>query len=195
MSRLASKFFNYRSYTPIPFVVIMLIFAYPNIWSLIAGFIITVAGELIRLWGVSWAGSETRTTGNVGGTYLIVSGPFAHLRNPLYLGNILMYTGLGIMSFALFPWLQIAGFIFFSVQYYMIVSEEEKYLQQTFGTRYEAYKTSVPRFIPRFKRYKADDIEQPVYNIKKGLISERRTLQAFALVAVTILLIWFIRRL
>ena len=88
-----SKFFTYRSYTPIPFVVVMLVFAYPNIWSLTAGFIIALAGELIRLWGVSWAGSETRTTGGVGGTYLIVSGPFAHLRNPLYLGNILMYTG------------------------------------------------------------------------------------------------------
>ena len=133
MSGFASKFFKYRSYTPIPFVIVMLIFAYPNIWSLIVGFIIALTGELIRLWGVSWAGSETRTTGNVGGTYLIVSGPFAHLRNPLYLGNILMYTGLGIMSFALFPWLQIAGLIFFSIQYHMSVSEEENYLQKAFG--------------------------------------------------------------
>lgn len=195
MSRLASKFFTYRSYTPIPFVVIMLIFAYPNIWSLIAGFIIAAAGELVRLWGVSWAGSETRTTGNVGGTYLIVSGPFAYLRNPLYLGNILMYTGLGVMSFALFPWLQLAGFIFFSVQYYMIVQEEEKYLEQTFGKKYEAYRAKVPRFIPGFTKYKSDNIEQPVYDMKKGLKSERRSLQAFALVTITILLLWFLRRL
>src|SRR5512135_203092 len=113
MSGIASNFFKYRSYTPIPFVILMLLFAYPNIWSLILGFILALSGELLRLWGVSWAGSETRTTGAVGGSYLIISGPFSHLRNPLYLGNILMYTGLGIMSFALFPWLQIAGFIFF----------------------------------------------------------------------------------
>ncbi len=103
MSQLASKFFNYRSYTPIPFVLVMLFFAYPNIWSLISGFIIAVIGELIRLWGVSWAGSETRTTGTVGGTYLIVSGPFAHLRNPLYLGNILMYTGFRNYVFCTLP--------------------------------------------------------------------------------------------
>ncbi len=192
---LASNFFKYRSYTPIPFVVVMLIFAYPNIWSLIIGFLITVAGELIRLWGVSWAGSETRTTGNVGGTYLIVSGPFAHLRNPLYLGNILMYTGLGIMSFALFPWLQIAGFIFFSLQYYMIVQEEEKYLEQTFGKEYEDYRKNVPRFIPRLTKYRTGRVEQPEYDIRKGLKSERRSLQAFSLVTITILLLWFLRRL
>ncbi len=192
---LASNFFKYRSYTPIPFVVVMLIFAYPNIWSLILGFLIALFGELIRLWGVSWAGSETRTTGNVGGTYLIVSGPFAHLRNPLYLGNILMYTGLGIMSFALFPWLQIAGFIFFSLQYYMIVQEEEKYLEQTFGKEYEDYKMNVPRFIPRITKYKAGSVEQPVYDIRKGLKSERRSLQAFTIVTITILLLWFLRRL
>jgi protein-S-isoprenylcysteine O-methyltransferase Ste14 len=195
MSQLASKFFNYRSYTPIPFVLVMLFFAYPNIWSLISGFIIAVIGELIRLWGVSWAGSETRTTGTVGGTYLIVSGPFAHLRNPLYLGNILMYTGLGIMSFALFPWLQIAGFIFFSIQYFMIVQEEEKYLQQTFGKEYQDYKNNVPRFIPRISKYKSGNIEQPVYDLKKGLKSERRSLQAFSIVSLTIILLWFLRRL
>ena len=191
---LASNFFKYRSYTPIPFVVVMLIFAYPNIWSLILGFLITVSGELIRLWGVSWAGSETRTTGNVGGTYLIISGPFAHLRNPLYLGNILMYTGLGIMSFALFPWLQIAGFVFFSLQYYMIVQEEEKYLEQTFGKEYDDYKKNVPRFIPRLTKYTAGKAEQPEYDIRKGLKSERRSLQAFTLVTITILLLWFLRR-
>ena len=194
MSGIASNIFKYRSYTPIPFVALMLIFAYPNIWSLIFGFILALIGELIRLWGVSWAGSETRTTGNVGGTYLIISGPFSHLRNPLYLGNILMYTGLGIMSFALFPWLQIAGLIFFSLQYYMIVLEEEKYLEETFGTKYEAYKTNVPRFIPRITKYRAGNIEQPAYDIKKGLKSERRSLQAFTLVTVTILLLWFLRR-
>jgi hypothetical protein len=105
-----------------------------------------------------------------------------------------MYTGLGIMSFALFPWLQLGGLIFFSLQYHMIVLEEEKYLEQTFGKKYEAYKANVPRFIPRITKYKAENIEQPAYNIKKGLKSERRSLQAFSLVTITILLLWFLRR-
>src|SRR5690606_2311107 len=104
MKNFAGKIFKYRSYTPIPFVIVMLLFENANIWSLVIGFLIALSGEAFRLWGVSWAGSETRTTGTVGGTFLIISGPFAHVRNPLYVGNILMYTGLGIMSYALFPW-------------------------------------------------------------------------------------------
>ncbi len=158
------------------------------------GFLTASTGELLRLWGVSWAGSETRTTGKVGGSYLIVSGPFAHLRNPLYLGNILLYTGLGIMSFALFPWLQVIGFIFFSFQYYLIVKEEEKYLIDTFGEQYIEYKKNVPGFIPRVTKYKTGNIEQPDYAFNKGLKSERRSLQAFGIVILTILLLWFLRR-
>ena len=126
----ASKIFKYRSYTPIPFLLIMFFYANPNIWSILIGLLIALTGEAIRIWGVSWAGSETRTTGNVGGSFLVISGPFAHVRNPLYVGNILMYTGLGIMSFALFPYLQILGLIFFYFQYRLIVQEEELYLRK-----------------------------------------------------------------
>jgi protein-S-isoprenylcysteine O-methyltransferase Ste14 len=166
-----------------------------NIWSLIAGFCIAVAGELIRLWGVSWAGSETRTTGEVGGTYLIVSGPFAHVRNPLYLGNILIYTGLGIMSFALFPYLQIAGLLFFYFQYRMIIKEEEKYLQGAFGDAFVEYKKNVPRFIPRISPFKARSADQPAFKIKAGLKSEKRSLQALSFVSLTLFLLWFVGRL
>lgn len=113
MKNLAELFFRYRSYTPIPFLIVMIIFENASVSSLISGFIIALIGEAIRLWGVSWAGSETRTTGKVGGTYLIISGPFAYVRNPLYVGNILIYLGLGIMSYALFPYLQIIALLFF----------------------------------------------------------------------------------
>ena len=195
MSNIAAKFFKYRSYTPIPFLLLMFLYEDANIWSLIAGFIIALAGESIRFWGVSWAGSETRTTGTVGGSFLVVSGPFAHVRNPLYVGNMLMYLGLGIMSFAIFPYLQFAALLFFFIQYYFIVKEEEGYLQKTFGNDYEAFVKNVPRFIPKVFPYKVKSIEQPSFNWKAGLKSERRTLQAFTFVTLTIFLLWFIRRL
>ena len=192
--KLSETFFKYRSYTPLPFVLIMLLYNNSNIWSLIAGFAVAFIGEFIRLWGVSWAGSETRTTGNVGGTFLIVDGPFAHLRNPLYLGNILMYTGIGIMSFALFPYLQIVGLFFFSLQYHLIVSEEEGYLRNTFGKQYEDYTTNVPRFFPRLSSYKVSKIERPDFSWKEGFKSENRTLQAFGFIIVTLVIIWYWRR-
>jgi protein-S-isoprenylcysteine O-methyltransferase Ste14 len=192
--KLSETFFKYRSYTPLPFVLIMLLYNNSNVWSLIAGFAIAVVGEFIRLWGVSWAGSETRSTGNVGGTFLIVDGPFGHVRNPLYLGNILMYTGIGIMSFAIFPYLQIAGVLFFSLQYYFIVSEEEKYLQSTFTKQYEDYNANVPRFFPRLTSYKVSKIERPNFSWKEGFKSETRTLQAFGFIIFTLIVIWYWRR-
>ena len=134
MSKLASTLFKYRSYTPIPFLVAMLIFQEATPASLITGFAVAVVGELIRFWGVSWAGSETRTTNEVGGSNLVISGPFAYVRNPLYIGNILIYLGLGIMSFALFPYLQLGALLYFSFQYHFIVKEEENYLHKTFGS-------------------------------------------------------------
>ena len=192
--KLSETFFKYRSYTPIPFIIIMLFYNNSNVWSLIVGFIIAGIGEFLRLWGVSWAGSETRTTGNVGGTYLIISGPFAHLRNPLYLGNILMYTGIGIMSFALFPWLQVVGLIFFSLQYHIIINEEERYLKTTFGKQFENYVLNVRRFIPRLSSYKVSKIEQPDFSWKDGLRSEIRTFQAFGFIVFTLIILWLLRR-
>jgi protein-S-isoprenylcysteine O-methyltransferase Ste14 len=194
MSTIQEKIFKYRSYSPIPFLLLMFLYESINVWSLILGFIIAFTGELIRLWGVSYAGSETRTTGKVGGTYLVISGPFAYVRNPLYLGNMILYVGIGIMSMALFPYLQIAAIVFFYVQYLVIVKEEEKYLKITFGRDYEEYFKNVPRFIPRVFAYKNSSIPQPNYNLNAGLKSERRTLQAFSIVTITLFIIWFIGR-
>lgn len=193
MSLLAKRFFNYRSYTPIPFLILMLVFENANITTLIIGFVIAFCGELIRLWGVSWAGSETRTTGGVGGTYLVISGPFAYVRNPLYVGNILMYFGLGIMSYALFPFLQIVALLFFVLQYHLIVKEEEAFLEKKFTSSYQNYLQNVPRFFPRFTPYTVDGVEQPTFKLNMGLKSETRTLQAFVTVALLIIIKWYLR--
>jgi len=173
----------------------MIAYQQSNVWSLPLGLLIAVCGELIRLWAVSWAGSETRTTGKVGGTYLVINGPYAHVRNPLYVGNILIYFGLGIMSFALFPYLQIFALAFFIFQYHEIIKEEEGFLREKFGNDFDEYYKNVPRIFPRLTPYRKEGVEQPEYDLKKGLRSERRTLQAFAIVAGTLIILWFLRRL
>lgn len=193
MKNISSLAFKYRSYTPIPFLILMLIFQQSTPLTLIVGFVVALVGELIRFWGVSWAGSETRTTGGVGGTFLIISGPFAYVRNPLYVGNILLYLGLGIMSFALFPYLQIVAIIFFLVQYYFIVREEEKYLREKFKDDYIDYCKNVPAFFPRLSPYKNPKIVQPPFNKKAGLKSERRSLQAFLGISLLLFILWLIR--
>lgn len=185
------KIFSYRSYTPIPFLIVMLIFAKPTLWSLLIGFLIALVGELIRFWGVGYAGGETRTTGPVGGSKLVTNGPYAYVRNPLYLGNMLMYLGFGVMSMALFPYFQIIGLIYFFVQYYLIVTLEEDYLSRAFPDEYALYIKHVPRFIPRLKRYEfASNFK---FDIKEALRSERRTLQAFFLVVALNILIFIFK--
>lgn len=182
------RLFQYRSYTPIPFLIAMIVLARPTPASMLAGFAIVAAGELLRLWGVSIAGSETRTTGPVGGTYLVTRGPFAYVRNPLYLGNILMYLGLGIMSSAL--WLSAVALTYFFWQYSLIVSLEEEYLVRTFNDEFIRYCASVPRFVPTLRKYPAGSNPQPEPDVRRGLRSEKRTLQAIAILTLLLFVIW-----
>ncbi len=185
--------FKNRSYIPIPFLIVMLIFAKPTLISLMYGFVLVLLGEYFRLWGVAIAGSETRTRGPVGGTFLVTIGPFAYVRNPLYLGNMLIYFGIGTMSYALFPWLTVGAYVYFYVQYFLIVSLEEQHLSQKFGEEYERYTKSVPRFFPSLIPYKRGTNEQPELDWKRGFISEKRTLQAIVLLTILLVIIWQVR--
>lgn len=191
---IGNFFFKYRSYTPLPFLFLMIVYSNPNIYSMLMGFVFVLLGEFIRIWANSWAGSETRTTGGVGGTFLIISGPYAYVRNPLYLGNVIIYFGLGIMSNAVFPYLQIIALIYFFIQYYEIVKVEENFLMQKFGNDYKDYSQKVNRFIPKLQKFKNSNVEQPEFSWKKGLRSEIRSIQALMSVIVILVLIWIIRR-
>jgi protein-S-isoprenylcysteine O-methyltransferase Ste14 len=182
--------FKYRSYTPIPFVVLIILFADPNIYSLIIGFSLSLSGEIIRIWAVSFAGSETRTTNGVGGTQLVTQGPYSILRNPLYIGNIIIYTGFGIMSYSIFPYLQIFGLLFFIFQYYTIILNEEEYLQTKFNENFHLYKKYVNRFFPSFKKIPEEINSNLEFDLKEGIKSERRSIQAFLIISVFILLIF-----
>jgi len=166
----------------------MLIFQEATVITIIIGFVIVLFGEFFRLWGVCYAGSETRTTDGFGGTYLVVSGAFAYVRNPLYLGNMLMYLGVGIMSMAQFPYLQIAALLFFFWQYTVIIKEEEGFLKTKFGKNYEDYLKAVPKLIPSLSKYRNSGIEQPPLNLEAGLRSERRTMQAILAISFLVII-------
>jgi protein-S-isoprenylcysteine O-methyltransferase Ste14 len=176
------QIFKYRSYTPIPFLLVMIWFAQPTVLSLVAGCAVVFTGELIRFWGVSIAGAETRTTGTVGGTFLITNGPFSYVRNPLYVGNMMLYAGVGIMSMALFPWMLLVAISWFYLQYYLIVTREEEYLAATFGGEFDEYRRNVRRFVPRLTPYRSARPAAKTVDPSEGLSSEKRTLQAIGLV-------------
>jgi len=185
------RLFQYRSYTPIPFLLVMMIIARPTVVSLLGGFCFVAFGEFLRLWGVAIAGSETRTTGAVGGTYLITKGPFSYIRNPLYAGNILMYFGIGVMANA--PVLAFVALLYFIFQYSLIVSLEEEYLLKTFTNQYTQYCAAVPRFIPSFKKYDGGNHAEPALDWNRGLVSEKRTLQAIGVLSLVLVVLWQVR--
>jgi hypothetical protein len=122
-----------------------------------------------------------------------MSGPFARVRNPLYVGNMLTYVGIGIMSNALFPWLLLLATIWFVFQYYQIVLLEEEFLEREFGTEYLEFKRNVMRFIPRLSPYINPIQSKQLPNWKEAINSERRTFQALSLVLLILFVLWYMR--
>ncbi len=171
----------------------MLVFAEPTLISMSIGFMFVLIGESLRFWGVAYAGSLTRVTGSVGAPEVIVSGPFAYVRNPLYVGNITTYIGIGIMSNSLFPWLTLVAAGWFIFQYYQIVLLEEEFLSKEFGNVYEQYRQSVPRFIFSFKKYTHPSQEHQQPRWSEALRSEQRTFQALIIVISILTCIWIVR--
>ena len=190
MLKLREQLFHYRSYTPLPFLAVMVWYAHPTTQSFVVGGVVTLAGELVRYWGVAYAGGLTRVT-TVGAPEVVIAGPYAYVRNPLYIGNIVMYLGVGIMSNALVPWLPMFALAYFAFQYLMIVSLEEEFLEREFGAAFLEFKKNVPRFIPRFVRYESPAQENQKPSWSGALRSERRTLQALVLVTLILLALWY----
>jgi protein-S-isoprenylcysteine O-methyltransferase Ste14 len=188
---LGQLFFKYRSYTPVPLLLPLFLFARPTILTMAIGLVFVILGEIIRFWGVSYAGSETRTR-SVGGSRLVTQGPFAYTRNPLYLGNILIYFGFGIMANSLPPYLVIFGVAYFIFQYHYIINEEEGTLREKFKDNYDAYYNSVSRLVPSIKPLDPDKQSKSVIDLKAGFASEKRTLQANLTVVVCIYIVYIL---
>lgn len=154
-------FFKYRSYTPIPLVLVLLYFSDPFQPAIYFGIGLLAVGELIRIWAVRYAGGRTRTR-NVGAPKLVTSGPFAYVRNPLYLGNMLMYLGIVLIAGGAIMWLLfLLTLLFFIIQYSLIVSLEQETLKKKFGEEYLLYCKNVPALFPRLKAWEGKEAQDP----------------------------------
>ena len=183
---LRNFLFQYRSFTPIPIVVVVLYNSNPVYPIFSFGCGLLLLGELIRIYAVSYAGSITRTT-KVGAPSLCTSGPYAITRNPLYLGNMIIFSGVTIIAGGPYIWeMFLFVFIFFTFQYGMIISLEEETLVNLFGESYYDYKKNVPRLFPRLSPWKSSDNRSPT-SIMKTLKTEKRTLQNIVLILCSII--------
>jgi len=169
---IGNFFFKYRSYTPLPLIAVMIYFAQPTVWSITAGFLLIVIGGILRSWGVGYATGSTRTT-QVSASELVLNGPYAYLRNPLYLGNFILSAGICLSFYAFKLYLLFIFTLMFFTQYYYIIQLEENYLLNTFRENYRHYLENVPRFFPTFHKYSRHSSHR--FNLTEILKSEKNT--------------------
>ncbi|HEY2374575.1 MAG TPA: isoprenylcysteine carboxylmethyltransferase family protein [Gemmatimonadaceae bacterium] len=146
-ARIGAMLFRNRSWLPVVFIgVPLLVPATMSAALWIIGGIVIVAGEWIRLAGVAAAGTVTRRRSRTV-QRLVTYGIFAWVRNPLYVGNFLIWMGFTIISGVL--WFLPIAIVIFAIEYSLIVRYEEGVLESIFGAEYLEFKEATPRWIPR----------------------------------------------
>ena len=116
-------------------------------WRYALGFAVTLAGQVVRALTIGLAyiirGGRKR---KVYADTLVKDGVFAHCRNPMYLGNILIVIGLGIVAHSVLFY--VVGIPLFIFLYVAIIKAEEHYLANKFGEEYAEYCRTVPSLVP-----------------------------------------------
>jgi protein-S-isoprenylcysteine O-methyltransferase Ste14 len=145
----------------------------------VGGIGVAVVGELLRVVTIGYEyivrGGRNR---QVYADDLVQGGMFAHSRNPLYLGNILIAAGLALVVNAPVFYLLVLPPIVLA--YCAIVAAEEEYLKAKFGAGYEAYSLRVNRWWPRLTGFR-ESTRGMRFNWQRVLVKEYNT--TFVLVA------------
>jgi len=118
-----------------------------GVGPLLAALAVMLVGLWLRLWAAITLGSYyTTTLMMTKGQRVVSAGPYSRIRHPGYLGEILIWTGLGVLSSNLIAavWLPV---MFVAVLVYRI-SSEEKMLTKELGDDYVRYKQRTRRLVP-----------------------------------------------
>lgn len=184
MIAIGNFFFKYRNFLFI-FLYLALFIPSPPIFTeahfgeqfyilpISIGLIITVAGQLIRGLTIGLAyivrGGKDK---KVYAEHLVTEGIFNHCRNPLYVGNILMLLGVGVLANSLlFVGILMPLFLFI---YQAIVLAEENFLRGKFGQQFDAYCSRVNRWVISFKGI-GDTFQSMRFNARRWVLKEYNT--------------------
>ncbi|MBN8785562.1 MAG: hypothetical protein J0I84_00575 [Terrimonas sp.] len=198
MITIGNFFFKYRN---LLFIVLYLLLFVPSpplfseaafgpnyyIWPLVLGLLVTVTGQIIRGMTIGLAyiirGGKD---GKVHADQLVTQGIFNHCRNPLYVGNILMLAGVGILANSLLYMSVIIPLFLFIYQ--SIVLAEENFLRGKFGESFETYCKKVNRWVPSLKGISAT-FSSMKFKWKRWLIKEYNT-QFVWLTGITLIILF-----
>src|SRR5258708_28982722 len=146
-ARLGAVLLRHRGWLPVPFLLVpLLAHGTMGAMSWIVGLAFVAFGEAIRLCGVAAAGTVTRRRSRAV-QRLVTYGIFSWMRNPLYVGNFLIWMGFIVISDVL--WFLPFAIALFAIEYTLIVRYEEGVLESIFGAEYLAYKHRTSRWFPR----------------------------------------------
>jgi protein-S-isoprenylcysteine O-methyltransferase Ste14 len=120
-------------------VVVFGWFSHPNARSLWIGLPVSLAGLALRGWAAGCLAKNRR---------LATGGPYAHTRNPLYIGTLLVAAGLSIAARS--PGLAVLFVLVFGLVYLPVIQLEEQHLREIFPD-YAEYAARVPALWPRFR--------------------------------------------
>jgi len=153
---------------------IVIALARPRPWSLVGGLALGLLGEALRIWASGHI-EKTRV--------LATGGPYAHTRNPLYLGSTLMAAGIVLASAS--PWAALAGAVYFLAFYPSAIRGEAAFLASRFPDTFAPWAREVPAFVPRLTP--GGSRASRFAWARVGLNREWRTLMA---VPLALLLLW-----
>ncbi|MDI1243311.1 MAG: isoprenylcysteine carboxylmethyltransferase family protein [bacterium] len=135
-----------RVFSGFVFAIVFLVFSRPTPLTLAGGISIALTGVMLR----AWACGHLRKSSE-----LDVSGPYAHTRNPLYLGTFMIALGFGLASGSWWLFLLVAAYI--GSIYFPVMNVEADVLEQRLGEKYREYALHVPLLIPRLSPWKKSE--------------------------------------
>jgi protein-S-isoprenylcysteine O-methyltransferase Ste14 len=176
--------FRYRSVLPVPLALVLLLVRKGEVdgWGMVvAGAVLVLGGQGLRLWAVRHIGTISRTRTTRYGP-LMTAGPYAIVRNPLYVGNWLLWTGFAVWSRLL--WMIPVAWLIFFVQYRAIAKWEASFIRSKYLDAYDEYARHVKPWMPRWPPRAALAPVTLLHPWRDVLFSERGTLLAAGLMSV-----------
>lgn len=159
LERIGSFFFAWRNWVfSVSLILVLAIFEpvpfrgqwHLDLWLDAVGLGITLFGQAIRVLVIGY--TPIRSGGarkKVAAEALHTTGLLNHVRNPLYVGNLLVTTGLALIHNH--PYVYAVTIPFTVFAYVAIVAAEEAFLRRRFGAEYVAYCRRVPRWLPKLQ--------------------------------------------
>lgn len=177
LTSIGDFLFRYRTvvfpaFLPVALLPAPALFDQPLV-AAVLGFVIAALGETVRattigLQYIVRGGRDRR----VYAKDLVTGGIYAHTRNPMYVGNMLILAGLALASNS---WLCVGVLIpAYAFVCLAIVTAEERYLRGRFGADFDAYCRDVPRWLPRLSGIEAT-LADHRFNWRRVVIKEYGT--------------------